>query len=232
MQMPKPGLELIKDWPTGSLHVHVFMEKHAASASAFQPPARETLYFYVTGPLSANGGYVREITPTLSTPSHGVLACVVVARMEDKGVSRSEESHADSFWMQEIADQALTIARRSQDKWGSVIQVPQDHIQLLARAALKAHKESMSQCADEMMRVNYSNAPVPVRPTIAHNAYRALEAFYMLNAMGLKSNPRALIAEWLQLSDNQVKHLLAMLQKSGVLSQRPALEERNRRGRN
>ncbi len=232
MQMPKPGLELIKDWPTGLLHVHVFMERHAAADSSLQPPARETLYFYVTGPLAADGVYVREITPTRSTPSHGVLACVVVARMEDQDISRTEEFHADSIWMQEIAEQALTIARMSQDKWGSVIQAPQDHIQLLARAALKAHKESMSQCADEMMRVNYSNTPVPLRPAIAQNAYRTLEAFYMLNAMGLKSNPRALIAEWLQLSDNQVKHLLAMLQKSGFLSQRPAVEERNRRGRN
>ncbi len=224
MQIQTPDLEMVKTITYGELVVHVFAEPVIDSLDKALRPSRELVHFYVTGPVSSNAPEIRNriVVPNQIAPSHGVLAYVAAARVPDGNISRADAAHADVIWMDRIAKSATDIAKASQISGGSVLSVHSAHIQALAKSALAAHKVSMSECAASLELMNPLSAKVRVGVEVRQNAYRALEAFYMLQSMGLRSNPRALIAAHLGKTDNQVKNLLAVLQKGELLSQRPS----------
>ncbi len=224
MQIQTPDLEMVKTITHGELVVHVFAEPATDSFDRPLLPPRDMVHFYVTGPVSSSATEIRNriVVPNQIAPSHGVLAYVASARVPDGNISRADDAHADVIWMDKIAKSAIDIAKASQIPGGSVLSVDSAHIQALARSALAAHKASMSECAASLELMNPISNKVRVGVEVRQNAYRALEAFYMLQSMGLRSNPRALIAAHLGKTDNQVKNLLAVLQKGELLLQRPS----------
>jgi hypothetical protein len=208
------------------LWAHMF-EEPIPEEPGLSPRRRgESIHVYVT--RGAGKELLAKMSESYKLPRpdvvdarFGICAYFEQFRPFDKTIERGDDLHFDTAngFHEEVFAIAFQIAKNSIFV-GEIGPANPDHIQLLAREAVKRHKHSMSVAAD-LFGPMYFRIYSSEKLTIAESrASRVLEAFYMLHTMGVRANHRQIIAECWGYSDNQVKAAFALLKKRAILSQR------------
>ena len=222
--------EITKD---GNFDLWAFLFEEKTEEDTLSMRVRaERLHVYVT--RSYRPGRMKEAFDGYKRPPANVIdplatvSTYISASRPTDSFGRTDPAHADADFQSELVASALSLAASNSSAGAQ--RVNPAHIQQLAKEAMKRHKASMSEATDylgvaffgKLSDLDGKVLAVEALTMMERRSLNVLQAFYMLYAMGLRSNIRQLIAELWGYSDNQVKVALQFLKEQGILSQRDA----------